>query len=69
MKIISDLTPRPDFLSVTLDEQQLTNPNMTVIPDENMVTDAPLYLTVSLAIIYVLIFLFSSSLILRKRNL
>jgi hypothetical protein len=71
MKVISNLTPMPDFIDMNGQAQFYTSVNGQVMNSQPIyVSDEyPMYVNILMAILYSVILIFSSYLILKKRNL
>ena len=72
VRIISNLTPMPEFLTVTSEESllgSLDNSNLTLDAIGIRPEPLPLGITVVLAVLYITLFAFLTSLIVRKRDL
>lgn len=71
MKVISNLTPTPEFLSISSGEQaSATDMDMLSLREMGLIPeDLPVYLNVLLALGYTAIFIFLAYLLLRKRDL
>jgi len=72
VKIISNLTPRPEFLTVTSNEPMLDSAGQSNL-DLNAIGIAqdplPMYLTIILAVVYITIFTFLIFIFIRKRDI
>ena len=71
MKVISNLTPTPEFLSISSGKQQGAGnvDNLSFRELGLLAEDLPVYLNMLLALGYTAIFIFLVYLLLRKRNL